>query len=949
ASDSVQGAVSPSSMTSYAQDETQTTKPASDPPLSSTPTTSQSAVSPSSMTSYVQDPAPTSRSPAKTPLGGPEKTTAPAKTTTSSNNSADWWGSGSIAQMKPIGDDTDLNENHKSHQSSSPGGEPIAPHVPAAPATDSSSSTTAAVNPSAEVAPEVAQSSEAAVNSSAEVAPEVAQPSESSINPSAEVAPEVAQSTAPAVNPSPDVAPEVAQTSEAAVNPTPDVAPEVAQTSESVDAPSLDVLYAVTPEAKQEYVTWCEENGKEQTEARMKTFVRNLKWAREYSEQSGVELEMNEYSDLTEAEYLEVLAAEEEEDEEEDESVFSTNLHVVPVPVVPAYNDAGPSDTPSVLIISKQRRKDMYEFQERLLAARIFNDIKLRERTKALAFQLKKYFFQRRLLAARIEYDAKAKEIAAVPTQTNVEGNQVEVPSTRDVQEKEAAQASETDKHFAFQQSLLAARIKYDASAIQTAKYKQQSTFQQNLLRETIKNKLIASQQRTEGIDETSQSATTIVSAATSDSKVSMQEKLYEAKVEEVRATESIGKADTAIEASATPVKSIDETATAAEETSKIAKITAESVTEAVEASETASEVKEIAKVEVVAAKSMADAITTPAKSVNEIEETIEEVEAPLTSNAGTNVESVQNQQSENSAAVSISSSDELVFEYTSPYQGLTGPSKAGAVLAALLAIGMVVASPELDLASRVDWSQAGLADFATLSGTAQHAVGDFIHSIEDGFAGATKRLTEGIQAASQKFMGGLETMKESTARSVGSGRQHVATPKSDHINSLKGASDSVSEGVQSATKKFMGGLDTVKESTARSTESMSKYISAPKSDHTKSLKAASDNLSSWQSERTQDIGKAAEKATSVFKESTVSNVKAATNTIKEVKQNTPSVFKEIKPSAATNVVREVKQSPAASVIKEVKPSTAVKVVKDVASSSSDLSSMLSDWSAQQK
>merc|ERR1711935_605999 len=162
---------------------------------------------------------------------------------------------------------------------------------------------------------------------------------------------------------------------------------------------------------------------------------------------------------------------------------------------------------------------------------------------------------------------------------------------------------------------------------------------------------------------------------------------------------------------------------------------------------------------------------------------------------------------------------------------------------------------------------------------------------------------------------------------------------------------------------------------------------STTKTHITDSLKTASDKLSGWQADRSQDIqevGKSAERSTMVLKDSGVSNAKRVTNTIKEVKQNTATgMIKEMKPSSAAHAVRELKQnsaikprlagdairevqqSPAANVIKEVKPSAAVSaarelkqssaavkptIIKDFApSSTADLSSMLSDWNAQQK
>merc|ERR1711935_396979 len=155
----------------------------------------------------------------------------------------------------------------------------------------------------------------------------------------------------------------------------------------------------------------------------------------------------------------------------------------------------------------------------------------------------------------------------------------------------------------------------------------------------------------------------------------------------------------------------------------------------------------------------------------------------------------------------------------------------------------------------------------------------------------------------------------------------------------------------------------------------------------TDSLKTVGDKLSGSQADRAQDIqgvGKTAERSTRFLKDSGVSHAKTVTNTLKEVKQDTAtSAIKEMKPSSAAHAVRELKQnsaikprlaadamrevqqSPAANVIKEVKPSAAVSaarelkqssaavkptIIKDFApSSTADLSSMLSDWNAQQK
>lgn len=52
------------------------------------------------------------------------------------------------------------------------------------------------------------------------------------------------------------------------------------------------------------YIQWCKDNGKEPDEARFPTFSSNFLAMEEYAAESGKEMSLNVYADMTEEEYL---------------------------------------------------------------------------------------------------------------------------------------------------------------------------------------------------------------------------------------------------------------------------------------------------------------------------------------------------------------------------------------------------------------------------------------------------------------------------------------------------------------------------------------------------------------------------------------------------------------------------------------------------------------------
>jgi len=123
---------------------------------------------------------------------------------------------------------------------------------------------------------------------------------------------------------------------------------------------------------EQEYAAWCKVHGKEPNSTRRIIFMRNLKMARYYSKKSGVELEMNEFADLSgkflflsqkEDEFQALLAAKEEIGKEEEEKpVLSTDQQVKHLKVVSSVeHETGPSEKPSVLATEETNKEEKEE------------------------------------------------------------------------------------------------------------------------------------------------------------------------------------------------------------------------------------------------------------------------------------------------------------------------------------------------------------------------------------------------------------------------------------------------------------------------------------------------------------------------------------------------------------------------------------------------------------
>jgi hypothetical protein len=512
----------------------------------------------------------------------------------------------------------------------------------------------------------------------------------------------------------------------------------------------------------------------------MEIFARNMGWAEKYSRESGVELEMNEHGDLTEKEYRLVLAS---------------------------GDGAGPSYTSSVLSSRKKKKLDNYKFQQQLLQARIETTAKALRRQKATTakalrrqkareIQVARYKFQMRLLGARIKYDTVA------------------------------VQRQKAKKELAFQQQLLVARIKNDFVRSEMQKGKKKNEFQQQLLGARIrytanikKHYAVADEERNDAV--TSVDDTKL---QTEQQRASVHEKLFESKVD-IHFEKHEKKGDASV-----PV-AVAQKLVEAGEPSKMES-----------ASPQKEERPDLTASAMVFDEEGEDASRpkiVPEKQVVQSEQ-LAEVEATITEHKVVPASSEADSKKAESLKATVSdvvvAETPLVtgsrFDFVSSHQGLTGPSKAGLVLAVALAVGLAASSPELDLASRIDWTQPGMVDLAAMSNAAQHTVNDFVHDAQGNLATMNSRLSEmqsnwmhGMHEASQGLMGKLEAAKGSVATSMQSIGNGVSEWQADQTEGLHAASQSLSEwqadNVQAASRGAEEYIDAVKESGASSLQNL--------------------------------------------------------------------------------------------------------------------------------
>eukprot|EP00980_Cylindrotheca_fusiformis_P011453 scaffold2654_cov126-Cylindrotheca_fusiformis.AAC.9 len=628
-------------------------------------------------------------------------------------------------------------------------------------------------------------------------------------------------------------------------------------TTETDDQATMTTTTEDDTRLQDEYGRWCKTYGKEMSPSRMKIFIRNMVWAEEYSQQTGVELEMNEHADLTEKEYLQAMAS---------------------------GDGAGPSYKPSVLTSRKKKRLDDYRFQKRLLATSLEIHSKSLQRQKRREVQVANYQFQQRLLEARIRYDALA------------------------------VHKEKTKKECAFQQDLLEARIKNDFVRSQRQKEKMKNAFQQRLLGARVHYATRVQDQQAAEDEGRSKHVAFVDSPETLQKDVeksSMYEKLYEAKVDKhfenddgakrnfevapttaaeivveeserlrtmeiantkqediqhipVAPTSAFSPAPVA-EAKSARHHRLNHTSQAEEHLSSPAAVgTAVKSAEPLKVGKTV-ETDHLATASsefVTTAKNVAarqhtshDLKAHHADTASEVQEkhstsslpnfrnamSVIPVNHSSSAQAATNQENAISNLSENTndvakenlaekrfdavvAAKPRRTSDQSNFDFVSSYQGLAGPSKAGLVLAIALTFGLVATSP--DVASHIDWTQPGLTDLSSASTTVQHILNDFVHTAQGGLATFANRLSElqsswasGIQEASQAAAMKLEAARESAAAQARGISEGLAESRADPAEGLHATSQQLSswqadrmQNMQSVGESIEKSIDTAKE-----------------------------------------------------------------------------------------------------------------------------------------
>lgn len=781
----------------------------------------QDAASPLSMTSYQQDR--TSTPPAQS------SRTPPASPYRTNSGTNDWWGSGSIADMSPYYDD-----QHKSRVPSTGASSKPPKSTPLIP-TESLPTTTGQQVPSQETNPKMPPYEEllTAIESAA---------SSEWWNGASISSHEMDGGSS--IPPTPkNEEQQVVSTMEPmeAVVASSDTGKILEAKVETVDAVEAIKGNENNRRLTAEYENWCKAYGKEISDSRRKVFARNFLWAEEYSQESGVELEMNEHADLTEKEYRLVLAS---------------------------GDGAGPSNKSSVLSTRKKKNLDLYKFQQRLLQMRIEINAKALGRQKAKETELANYEFQRRLLEARIKFDALAVQ--------------------REKEKKECA----------FQQGLLAARIKNDFVRSELEKGKKKTAFQQRLLgarigyEASIKKHYVA-----EGEEMNTEVAVEDVSKThVEEQKASLHEILFDSKLDihfekDKKRGEELAPAITVVREercpadhltvekvvtpteviphrisskvpvppeTAEPVKSstspnMQSNAFEKEETPHLA-------TASVTKAPTAPSEKELGPqkpaTEPRCSPPEAEKLVTnkaaPVIHGNDMDSSFPKVVAvvPARSENSSRAETIVNEETEtsNTPAVTAGPAGKTVkvmeetgsnagaesalltnpsYVFVSSYQGLTGPSKAGLALAIALTIGLAATSPTLDHMLHVDWTQPGLADLSAMSNAAQDSVDGFVHNAQGNLASVHSHLSEmqsswvsGMQDVGHVLVGRVEAAKESVAASMDGLGKGVGEWRAAQAEDLHAASQSLSEWqseraqeVQSARNSVEESVDAVKES----------------------------------------------------------------------------------------------------------------------------------------
>jgi hypothetical protein len=261
---------------------------------------------------------------------------------------------------------------------------------------------------------------------------------------------------------------------------------------------------------------------------------------------------------------------------------------------------------------------------------------------------------------------------------------------------------------YKFQQRLLEARIEYDAAARQREKAKAEFTFQQTLLTARIKSNFVQKEK----------------------SKNQFQQRLLKARI---KYTASIGKHYLPVEDGKT-----DTDITESQQKSSVHEKLLE-----------ASMDKHFAQGE---KKRVVDN--------HELQRRL--LEARIKYDAAR-----KDIDSDASLVETPSVADETV-EFVSPYQGLTGPSKAGLALATFLALGMIAASPDLG----IDWAQ--LSDPVIFSETIRHGADTFVQGAQTNMANFNGFLSDmqsswihSIQSSSEAVMGQVEAAKATVSNNI--------------------------------------------------------------------------------------------------------------------------------------------------------------------------------------